>query len=349
MMRRFVFFVVFFALLAGCATKTVDPRQELFIYPQPPEEPKVVYLTSFWGEASLKKQSFFDILFGASPVQGLGKPYGLYASGDKLYISCSESGYVAAVDFAEKKMTYIGDKGAGKLAYPIGLAGTNEGMIFVSDISLKKVFGYDTKGDLKVAIGQKGELENPTGLAVNDQAGRLYVCDTHAHKVKVYSLKGSFLFDFGQRGAADGQFNFPTNLSIDRKTGNVFVVDTQNFRVQVFDKDGKFLSKFGELGDTAGMFSRPKGIGIDSEGHAYVVDAAFNNFQIFDEKGQILLFIGQSGNGPARFFLPSGLYVDESDRVYVADSLNNRVQIFQYLSEKWKKEHPEEYKKYQPQ
>ena len=95
-----------------------------------------------------------------------------------------------------------------------------------------------------------------------------------------------------------------------------------------------------------GTFSRPKGIGIDSDGHVYVVDAAFNNFQIFDETGQLLLFIGGEGNAPGQFQLPAGMYVDEKDRIYVVDSFNFRVQVFQYLSDRWKKEHPEEYNKY---
>jgi hypothetical protein len=38
--------------------------------------------------------------------------------------------------------------------------------------------------------------------------------------------------------------------------------------------------------------------------------------------------------------------VDEHDKIYVVDSLNNRVQEFQYLSEQWKKEHPDQYNKY---
>jgi sugar lactone lactonase YvrE len=43
---------------------------------------------------------------------------------------------------------------------------------------------------------------------------------------------------------------------------------------------------------------------------------------------------------------PAGLYIDENDKVYVVDTLNKRIQVYQYLSEKWKKDHPEEYNKY---
>ena len=88
---------------------------------------------------------------------------------------------------------------------------------------------------------------------------------------------------------------------------------------------------------------------MDSEGHIYVTDAAFSNFQVFDENGQLLLFLGHLGRmGPGEFVLPAGLHVDEEDRIVIADQLNGRVQVFQYLSEKWQKNHPEEYKKYLP-
>ncbi|HAK59476.1 MAG TPA: hypothetical protein DCO77_03700, partial [Nitrospiraceae bacterium] len=134
--------------------------------------------------------------------------------------------------------------------------------------------------------------------------------------------------------------------AIDKRNGKVYVTDTSNFRVQVFDQDGKFLMKVGGVGDTPGAFTRPKGLGIDSEGNVYVADAAFNNVQMFDENGRLLLYFGGIGKSPGFFLMPAGLSVDEKDRVYVADSLNGRVQVFQYFSEKWKKENPEEYKKY---
>jgi len=67
--------------------------------------------------------------------------------------------------------------------------------------------------------------------------------------------------------------------------------------------------------------------------------------QIFDDKGNILLFFGGAGFGPSQFYLPAGIYVDKNDRVYVVDSFNARVQIYQYVSERWKKEHPEEYRR----
>lgn len=317
--------------------------------PPPPEEPRLFYVESLRGEASFKETKVLDALIGKES-KGVGKnlfkPYGVAAEGDIVYVTDTAIGLVFAIDKPNKKVTFLGDRPPGKLALPVSIAIGKNGSIYVSDSKLKKVFGYRKSGALFFALGEKGEFRRPSGIAINEKLNRLYVVDTKAHNVKVYDLlKGELLFEFGKRGVEEGEFNFPTNIAVDHRNDNVAVVDTQNFRVQIFDKDGNFLSKFGRLGDKPGMFSRPKGIGIDSEGHIYVSDAAFNNVQIFDDKGNILLYFGGAGFGPSQFYLPAGVYVDENDRVYVVDSFNARVQIYQYVSERWKKKHPDEYRK----
>ena len=336
--------IFIFALLCGCAA--TPPKQVRLIWPPPPEDPRVTFVKSFRGEGDFQKKSFWDSVFGAPSKQGLQKPYGVFASREKVYVALSTGSAVAVIDGKERKVTYIGERGGGRLSQPIGVAVASDGTVFVSDSSLNKVFGYDAQGTLKVAIGKKGKLKRPTGIAVNNALNRLYVVDTQGHTVYVYTLRGEPLFQFGRKGEENGEFAFPTNVAIDKRNGKVYVTDTSNFRVQVFDQDGKFLMKVGGVGDTPGAFTRPKGLGIDSEGNVYVADAAFNNVQMFDENGRLLLYFGGIGKSPGFFLMPAGLSVDEKDRVYVADSLNGRVQVFQYFSEKWKKENPEEYKKY---
>lgn len=331
--------------LSGCASTTA-PQHEAIVYPPPPEEPKIAYVRLFRGEGDFRERRFFDAIFGAPRSRGLFKPYGVFARGDDVYITLTGSASVAIINARERTVRYLGAGGMGSLSLPIGVAGAADGVIFVSDAKEKRVYGYDPAGRLAVAIGKKGEFANPAGLAVNQELGRLYVVDSLAHAVLVYTLKGELLFQFGGAGTVDGRFNYPSNAAVDRRNGNVYITDTQNFRIQVFDQDGKFIRKFGEIGTQPGNFTRPRGIGVDSEGHVYVTDAGFENIQIFDEEGRLLLFFGGGGFAPGYFQLPAGLYVDEQDRIFIVDSLNHRVQVFQYLSESWKKKNPEEYKKY---
>jgi len=326
----------------GCAPKAAEIN---LIYPSFPEEPRIVYLKTYTGETIYRESSVLDIFFG-TPVSFIGQLYGVAAKGDKVYAAVFRPPAVVVFDDKERRVSYIGDSGPGSLSQPTGVVIAADGSIFVADAPGKKIQVYNPEGVHKRSIGKKDEFATPAGLAINNEMGRLYVADSRAHAVKVFSLQGEKLFEFGKPGTGNGEFNGPTNVAVDQRNGKVSVVDTINNRVQVFDKDGKFLLTYGTIGDAPGQFSRPKGIGIDSEGNAYVMDSVFGNFQIFDESGQLLLAIGNYGTGPGEFTYPAGLYVDERDRIFVADSGNHRIQSFQYLSAKWKQQHPEEYKKY---
>ncbi|MEQ1897703.1 MAG: 6-bladed beta-propeller [Vicinamibacterales bacterium] len=310
-------------------------------WPLPPEQPRIRYVTSYRGADDfklVKKPSKLMVaLLGAKDqatpgADRLVKPYGVaVAPNGRIYIADTAARRVYALDPEAKTVAFLGDSGAGKLAKPIGVAVDSRGVVFVADATLKRVFGYGADGRLVIAIGHEGELENPSGLAVDRTRQLLFVADAAKHQILSYStVDGAPRATVGKRGSEPGEFNFPTNLAVDRD-GTLYVADTLNFRIQAFDAAGAFVREFGTLGDSPGNLNRPKGIGVDSAGHIYVVDASFNNFQIFDKEGHLLLFVGAHGSNPGEFFLPAGLFIDERDRVYVADQGNARVQVFQYI------------------
>jgi len=250
----------------GCA-RPVHNRTVRLIWPSPPETPRIVYLKSYYGQSSFRKsENVLDILIGKKRTfLQMRKPYGVAASGGKIYVTDTGHAVVFVFNTIKKKVSFLGNKGYGRLALPVGVAvDTKDHIVFVSDAKLKKVFGYDSKGNLRIA--KKGEFKNPAGIAVNSKLGRLYVVDTFGHKVDVFSVNGKKLFDFGKRGVGNGEFNYPSNIAIDRRNNNIFVADTQNFRVEEFNKNGKFIRKFGKIGDIPGTFTRPKGIAVDSDG-----------------------------------------------------------------------------------
>lgn len=327
-LHLFPFFpLLFFIIITGCAPKK---KEVGWVWPPPPEEPRIKYIASYRGEGDFKRMDLLGLILGES---GLGielmKPYGVWAKGEKIYVVDTALNTLFLFDTEKKKVKLIG-----RFAGAINVTGDSEGRIWVSDAKMGMVLALNEEGRILMGVG-RGKLKRPTGLAVDEKRGRLYVVDTGDHNVKIFDLEsGELLFTIGRRGSGEGEFNFPTNVAVDRRNGNIIVVDTFNFRVQIFDPDGNFIRKFGQPGNRPGDLYRPKGVGVDSEGHIYVADAAFDNFQIFDQEGRLLLFVGGPGNGPAQFHLPAGLYIDERDRIYVVDQLNRRVQVFQYLGEK---------------
>jgi DNA-binding beta-propeller fold protein YncE len=326
-------FLLLFIL--GCAAKSSLPEKPTgeYIWPPPPETPRIKWLTQWSDSRDLKKINPIDVIIGEAVLHVLFRPNGVVSdNAGNVYVADSQLHKIFVFDIEKQTMRFLGEK---TLDVPVCLAIDNKrGIIFVSDSGIDKVFGLD-KNTGKVVMTPKitGKFNNPSGMAYDEERERLYVSDTKNHIVRTFDKDGKSLFTIGKKGRDDGDFNAPTYLALD-KNGSLYVVDTLNSRVQLFDSEGKFVKKIGRMGDTPGSFARPAGIGVDSEGHIYVVDTAFSNFQIFNNEGQLLLWIGNAGIGAGEFSLPTGMYIDSKDRIYVTDSFNRRVQVFQYLKEK---------------
>lgn len=340
-----ILFSIILVTLVGCATSDLETlREEPLssatgpVWPSPPQTPRIVYRGSISrpSDIGMKKswlKKTMDALFGKEEAgEMLLRPYGVFADNERIYVTDPGIRLLHVFDIKEKKYFTITKAGKEDFLSPIGVAADKNGEIYVSDSLLKRVLLFDREGKYLRDIGSTDLFMRPAGIAIDEE--RLYVVDTHGHKIFVFSKKdGSFLFSFGKNGSGRGDFNYPTNIFID-KDGLLYVTDSMNFSVQMFEKDGSFISAFGRYGDGSGDFSKPKGIAVDSEGHIYVADALFDTVQIFHKDGRLLLSFGRTGRGSGQMILPAGLFIDKKDKIYVADSYNNRIQIFQYLKEK---------------
>jgi DNA-binding beta-propeller fold protein YncE len=326
---------------AGPATvlRPAQPVQDTALFwPLPPEKPRIQYLNSLSGPDGMgEKKTWFksvtEAAFGREEAEErLLRPYGVFAGNERVYVTDPGVHLLHVADMKENRFFQIKTVKGEKLISPIGVAADKNGEIYLSDSMLNRVLVFDKDGFYLRDIGSGDLFTRPAGIAVDES--RIYVVDTHAHKVLVFEIRdGRLLFSFGRNGAGKGDFNFPTNIFVSRD-GLLYVMDSMNFRVQIFGRDGAFISAFGRLGDGSGDFSKAKGIAVDSEGHIYVADAHFDSVQIFDGEGKLLLSFGGSGRREGKMFLPAGIFIDDKDRIYVADSYNARVQIFQYLKEK---------------
>lgn len=324
------------SLLSSCAPAPYQKPQIDLAWPLPPDEPKIKFVDKFLSTLDMgKQQSFTEALFGEEQIDALYKPYGVAVDKTgKIYVT--DIGRVFVFDFKNKSHEFIGvEPGSGKLVIPIGIAISSDGSVFVADTAQDRVFVYK-KNKFFAAIGHTGDFESPSGVALDEKRGLIYVVDSKKHNVSVFSLSDyKKIRTIGKRGSELGEFNFPANIALDAD-GRLYVVDTFNVRIQVFDENGAFVKAIGKLGDGPGFLARPKGIAIDSEGHIYIVDAAFQNFQIFDRDGNILLVIGTTGVLPGEFYLPAGIAIDDEDKIYVVDQIPGSVTVFQYLGKKWK-------------
>ncbi len=325
------------APLASATRAEKDPYAQ-YVWPPPPDQPRIRLTAIFKGRADVEAGSrFARLLIGAgpqNPYDWLKRPYGVaFDHHGRLLVTDAGLGAIFRFDREGRRLDVFGTTGPLRLKNPMGLSVASDGLIYVSDIGIKKVVVFDAEGNLKTAYGRSGELVNPTDVAVSPDGSKVYVADSKGQKIVIFDRNtGNLISSFGTRGTADGEFGFPTSLAFS-VNGELCVVDQLNARVQVFSQTGEYLTQFGARATTFGNFVRPKGIAIDSEGLIYVTDAAFSNVQIFSPELQLLTFVGQSGKQPGQFQNAGGV-ATWKDYFAVVDQLNTRVEVFRFIGAK---------------
>ena len=318
----------------SCASSpsTHLPGPSTRVYPPAPALARLAYVQTIRVPADMglkpsawsRMNSWITGRGGSAPV--LEKPFGLALDdATNLCLTDMDSASVCYFDLTHGSFHRWNKIGEVVLQSPEAVAKRKD-VFYVADSKLGLVLAFDSAGHLLCSISN--QLARPAGLAVSSD--RLYVADSQLHHIVVFDLSGQYLFQFGRRGLAPGEFNFPTHIAV-APNGQILVTDSMNGRVEVFDSKGAFQSVIGGPGESSGHFSRPKGVACDSLVHIYVVDALFDNFQIFDSAGQLLLDVGSTGAEAGEFCLPAGIVISSDNRIFVADTYNHRVQVFKYI------------------
>ena len=316
------------------------PEGRRLMWPPEPDIPRYQYSGQLTGEENFvhddggnAMQRFFRwvVGLGAEAPRVLQRPQGVVGDGKgRIFVSDVSRAAIFVFDEQEGELlTWEYASGQYRFVSPVGMVADTDGTLWVADAELGIVAHLGRKGETLPPLG-RGLLERPTGLARDPTTGNLYVADTYAHDIKVFSASGELIDTIGGRGEALGEFNYPTHLSI--ANDEIYVTDTMNSRVQILRLDGSGSPRsVGRRGLYVGELVRPKGVATDREGNLYVVESLYDNLLIYNNKGEFLMPIGGVGMGTGKFYLPSGVWVDEYDRVFVADTFNGRVTIFQYL------------------
>jgi len=330
-------------LLAACAPQapSIEMPESDLVWPEPPATPRIRFLYTLAEPEDIDiRAGFFGRIMGAfrgPEARGIHSPYGLTRDAEgRLYVVDNFYQAVHVYDPGKNKYYRFPEKSPEAFRNPVDIALGSGGRIYVSDSVAGRVHVFSQQGTKYLRSIGAGQLQRPTGLAVNHKTGELLVLDTMASQLLVFdegdlSLKRTVGGDNGDSGSAS-MFHLPTNVAV-AGNGRVYVTDSMNFRIQALSAELELTGSFGAAGNVPGNFSRPKGLATDSDGHVYVIDALFDNVQIFDDQGDLLLAFGAPGHEPGKFWLPNAIFIDPDDRIYVSDSHNKRVQVFQYLKQ----------------
>jgi sugar lactone lactonase YvrE len=324
--------------IGACAggTDTIPFAEEKEFWPDLPETRRIAFVGEFSSSAELgiRESAWSRIVSftAGSEDDAMVRPMAVVASDDGklIFVADPDARCVHRYDLRRGRYRCLAISRRESLISPVGLAIGDDGQLFVADSRLRRIYhaAADDKWLQPLELGS--DLQQPTGIAWNNEQRLLFVTDTGSQSIKAFDANGTLVEEFGNRGGMPGEFNFPTYLWVDRNA-ELLVTDSLNFRIQRFGKTGEFLHTFGQNGDRAGNLPRPKGVATDRFGHVYVVDALFNALQIFDGQGKLLLSIGGRGQGAGEFWLPNGVFVGRDNTIYVADSYNQRVQVFRYI------------------
>lgn len=324
-------------LILGCASAPlIEESHSTIVWPPPPEKPRIRFLKAISKTEDLIKtekggwlKRAWIFLAGEGSETVLVAPYGVAADKNgNAFVADRDTGEIFSFNLRSGKSSSFFFDTEDPEDYPIGIGIAKNIYITYPNSGLVRVF--NGKGALTAGFGKNADLKRPTGIAINEGNGRVYVVDTLGHDIKVFDLEGKHLFTFGKRGEKDGEFNFPTHIFV-ANDDTVYVTDELNFRVQVFTPDGNFIFKFGKIGTVPGTIQSPKGVAIDSDGNIYLADAMADSIQVFNREGKLLLFFGGNGSEDGQFEGPAGMFIDKDDRIYITDLYNKRVQVFQYL------------------
>ncbi|HUV04162.1 MAG TPA: 6-bladed beta-propeller [Armatimonadota bacterium] len=210
-------------------------------------------------------------------------------------------------------------------------------------------------------------LTKPSALALNERAGLMYVADSKAESVAVFSLQGAPKSQSGSKG----EVKAPIGLAVDKvgslyvseneggpikilnpkgevstlelptgegpakpgrmtfdRDGNLYVVERTACRIYVFDKERKLKFKLGGKGDKRGEFKVLQDVAVDRQGRIYALDSAGVPIQVFDKKGKYIYRFGFRGDGEEDIALAAGLFVDQNDQIWVVDRGRHCLKVF---------------------
>jgi sugar lactone lactonase YvrE len=215
------------------------------------------------------------------------------------------------------------------------------------------VSGYSGDG----GQASNAQLNFPARVDV-DQSGRIYICETSNHAIRMVDTTGiittvagtgtvsGYSGDGGQ--ASNAQLNGPRGVSVDQ-SGRIYIADWRNHAIRKVDTTGIITTVAGTGTGTVSGYSgdggqassaklfNPYGVSVDQSGRIYIVDTGNHAVRMVDTTGIISTVAGTgtvsgfSGDGgqasSAKLFRPIGSSVDQSGRIYVADYGNHAIRM----------------------
>jgi trimeric autotransporter adhesin len=264
--------------------------------------------------------------------------------------------------------------GPGQLNSPAGLTVSDDGSVYVADNVNQRVLQWNPEAqDVTIVAGTTGglgysgdgglavfaRLNNPQGLAIDNDLKRLYVCDFSNNIIRSVDLStgiintvvGTGRFGFNGDGlpARQTQLAYPVGVAVDQ-IGTILIADQRNQRIRAVDSNSGLVAtiagcgRIGFAGDggpaPAAELNFPTAVAVDATGMCYIVEQLSSRIRCVDPKGNSIVTLAGDGEaryrgdgGPAQdasLNAPTFLALDPLDRyLIVSDQWNDRLRVIE--------------------
>ncbi len=91
-----------------------------------------------------------------------------------------------------------------------------------------------------------GQFQGPTGIAVNETTGDIYIADSGNNRIQEFGPEGTYITQFN--GGPEHALAEPSEIAVDNSPtssakGDVYVYDRGHQAIDVFDSEGRYLRK----------------------------------------------------------------------------------------------------------
>jgi DNA-binding beta-propeller fold protein YncE len=229
--------------------------------------------------------------------------------------------------------------------------------LFVSDVGNDRVVILDAER-LQMIGHFGGDHQSGTHDVDFDAEGRLYVADTHNHRIGIYALEGTagklvaelsgawrkpecvlvgpdgrvyvtgagsgnlVVYEKGAVVKEMGGLSAPHDLEF-APGGDLWIADAANDRLVRTTPDLEIRTV---LEGAPYHFSGPRYLDVAPDGTLVVADKYSHSIKVIAEDGRLLGVIGDgtSGKGPGKFRTPEGVEL-RGETAWIADSGNDRI------------------------
>ena len=133
-------------------------------------------------------------------------------------------------------------EGKGHFKNPVCICLDDAERIVVTEFCNNRVQVMSKEGEALFTIGDSGPEKLSTPYSCIPYKNIFLVTERDNHVIKAFDSSNTFLYQFGEKGNQDGQFNGACDMCFD-DSNNLLVCDYDNNRVQQFSLDGRFTGK----------------------------------------------------------------------------------------------------------